>query len=169
MTKFIVRQWPIWEHARNSVTPECFGRGSHGQFSFEARKCLFSFQRYLSFEEFLVFRAFVQFGANYKRSSSGAFGFDDILELFFQSSAASPSFFANSDNGDRYISENPLSFQLKSRWYLPETDGDPGLSKARRYGKGKSKTKMVTARLSSQGPSTIDTIGSIHLRWFTGQ
>ena len=58
------------------------GEALKGRFSFEARNYLFSFPSYVHFEEFLVSRAFVKFGA--KRSSPGAFGFDDVLELFLK-------------------------------------------------------------------------------------
>ena len=51
------------------------GEALKGRFSFEARNYLFSFPSYVHFEEFFVSRAFVKFGA--KRSSPGAFGFDD--------------------------------------------------------------------------------------------
>ena len=67
---------------RVSATSECFGRGSQGRFSFEARNYVFSFPSYVHFEEFFVSRAFAKFGA--KRSSPGAFGFDDVLELFLK-------------------------------------------------------------------------------------
>ena len=66
-----------------------------GRFSFEARNYLFSFQRYDLFEEFFVSRAFERFGA--KRSSSGAFGFDDVLEVFLKTPLRHRAFFANSD------------------------------------------------------------------------
>ena len=42
-------------------------------------------------KSFSVSRAFVRFGA--KRSSSGAFGFDDALELFFENFASSQGIF----------------------------------------------------------------------------
>ena len=58
------------------------GEALKGRFSFEARNYLFSFPSYVHFEEVLVSRAFIKFGA--KRSSPGAFGFDDVLELFLK-------------------------------------------------------------------------------------
>ena len=58
------------------------GEALRGRFSFEARNYLFSFPSYAHFEEFFVSRAFARFGA--KRSSPGAFGFDDVLELFLK-------------------------------------------------------------------------------------
>ena len=65
-----------------SATPDVLGKALKGRFSFEARNYLFSFPSYVHFEEFFVSRAFVKFGA--KRSSPGAFGFDDVLELFLK-------------------------------------------------------------------------------------
>ena len=59
------------------------GEALKGRLSFEARNYLFSFPSYVRFEEFFfVSRAFERFGA--KRSRSGAFGFDDVLELFLK-------------------------------------------------------------------------------------
>ena len=71
------------------------GEALEGRFSFEARNYLFSFQRYVLFEEFFVSRAFERFGA--KHSSSGAFGFDDVLEVFLKLRSVTGHFFANSD------------------------------------------------------------------------
>ena len=67
---------------RDSATPECFGRGSQGTIFVRSSKYLFSFQSYVHFEEFFVSRTFVRFCA--KRSSAGAFDFDDVLELFLE-------------------------------------------------------------------------------------
>ena len=64
---------PLWD---------VLGKALKGRFLFEARNYLFSFPSYVHFEEFFVSRAFVKFGA--KRSSPGAFGFDDVLELFLK-------------------------------------------------------------------------------------
>ena len=58
------------------------GEALKGRYSFEARNYLFSFPSYGHFEEFFVSRVFVKFGA--KRSSPGAFGFDDVLKLFLK-------------------------------------------------------------------------------------
>ena len=73
------------------------GEALEGRFSFEARNYLFSFQRYDLFKEFIVSRAFERFGA--KRSSSGAVGFDDVLEVFLNTPLRHRAFFffANSD------------------------------------------------------------------------
>ena len=84
------------------------GDALKGRFSFEARKYLFSFQSYVHFEEFLVSRVFVRFGA--KRWSAGAFGFDDVLELFLKLRSVTVHLFANSDYDLEFFSENYLSF-----------------------------------------------------------
>ena len=59
-----------------------WGEALKGRFSLEARNYLFSFPSHVHFEEFFVSRAFVKFGA--KRSSLGAFGSDDVFELFLK-------------------------------------------------------------------------------------
>ena len=77
---------------RDSATPECFGRGSQGTIFVRSSKISLFFPELLFISNsFSVSRAFVRFGA--KRSSSGAFGFDDALELFFENSALSPGIF----------------------------------------------------------------------------
>ena len=71
-------------------------------FSFEAQNYLISFQSYVRFEEFFFSsRAFERFGA--KRSSSGAFGFDDVLEVLLKTSLRHRAFFANSDYDHEYF------------------------------------------------------------------
>ena len=84
------------------------GEVLEGRFSFEARNYLFSFQRYDLFEEFFVSRAFEKFGA--KRSSSGAFGFDDVLEVFLKTPLRHRAFFCELRLRPRVIFENFLSF-----------------------------------------------------------
>ena len=62
-------------------------------------------------KSFFVSRAFERFGA--KLSSSGAFGFDDVLEVFLKTPLRHRAFFANSDYMDydhKYFFENFLSF-----------------------------------------------------------
>ena len=93
---------------RDSATPECLGEALEGRFSFEARKNLFSFQSYVHFQEFFVSRAFVRFGA--KRSSAGAFGFDDVLELFLETPLGHRASFCELRPRPRVFFENFLSF-----------------------------------------------------------
>ena len=60
-------------------------------------------------KSFFVSRAFERFGA--KCSSSGAFGFDDVLEVFSKTPLRHRAFFfANSDYDHEYFFENFLSF-----------------------------------------------------------
>ena len=89
-----------------------------------------------------VSRAFERFGA--KLSSSGAFGFDDVLEVFLKTPLRHRAFFANSD----YIDYDPSIF-LKISFLFSKTE--PMLlawplwrspSWAKHFGDGTSKTRM---------------------------
>ena len=84
------------------------GEALKGRFSFEARNYLFSFPSYVHFEEFFVSRAFVKFGA--KRSSPGAFGFDDVLELFLKTAPGHQAFSCELRLRPRVFFENFYSF-----------------------------------------------------------
>ena len=77
------------------------GEALEGRFSFEARNYLFSFQSNVRLEEFFVSRAFERFGA--KCSSSGAFGFYDVLEVFLKIPLRHRAFFENSDYDHEYF------------------------------------------------------------------
>ena len=78
------------------------------RFSFEARNYLFSFPSYVHLEEFFVSRAFATFGA--KRSSPGAFGFDDVLELFWKTALRHLAFSCELRLRPRVFFENFFSF-----------------------------------------------------------
>ena len=78
------------------------------RFSFEARNYLFSFPSYVHFEEFFVSRAFAKFGA--KRSSPGAFGFDDVLELFLKTELRHLAFSCELRLRPRVFFQNFFSF-----------------------------------------------------------
>ena len=93
---------------RDSATRNVLGEALKRRFSFEARNYLFSFPSYVHFEEFFVSRAFVQFGA--KRSSPGAFGFDDVLELFLKTAPGHPAFSCELRLRPRVFFENFYSF-----------------------------------------------------------
>ena len=97
------------------------GEALKGRFSFEARIYLFSVQSYVHFEEFFS-RAFVRFGA--KRSISGAFGFDDALELSLKTPLHHPAFFANSASDHEYFLKISFIFSKQSRCHLPDSYGD---------------------------------------------
>ena len=97
---------------RDSATRECFGRGSPGTIFVRSSKLSLFFPESCPFRGvFFVSRAFVRFGA--KLSISGAFGFDDVLEVFWKLRSVTGHFFANSDYMDydhKYFFENFLSF-----------------------------------------------------------
>ena len=74
-------------------------------------------------KSFFVSRAFERFGA--KCSSSGAFGFDDVLGLFLKPPLRHRAFFANSYYDHKYFLKVPFCFPKQSRFYLPDSYGDP--------------------------------------------
>ena len=88
---------------RDSATPECFGRGSQGTIFVRSSKLSLFFPELCSFRWVFVSRAFVRFGT--KLSSSGAFGFDDVLELFLKTTLRNRAFFANSDYDHEFFFE----------------------------------------------------------------
>ena len=63
-------------------------------------------------KSFSVSRAFVRFGA--KRSSSGAFGFDDALELFLKTPLCRRAFFANPEYHHEIFLKISLIFQSRA-------------------------------------------------------
>ena len=107
---------------RDSATPECFGRGSQGTIFVRSSKLSLFFPELCSFRRVFVSRAFVKFGA--KRSSPGAFGFDDVLELFLKT-APGHHFLANSDYDHEYFLKISILFSKQSRCYLSDSYGDP--------------------------------------------
>ena len=75
-------------------------------------------------KSFFVSRAFERFGA--KCSSSGAFGFGDVLGLFLKTPLRHRAFFCELLLRPPVILENFLSFLPKQSWfYLPDSYGDP--------------------------------------------
>ena len=93
---------------RDSATPECFGRGSQGTIFVRTSKISLFFPEICSFRRVFVSRAFVRFGA--KRSNSGAFGFDDVLELFLETLLGHRASFCELRLRPRVFFENFLSF-----------------------------------------------------------
>ena len=149
---------------RDSATPECFGRGSQGTIFVRSSKYIFSFQRYVHFEEFFVSRAFVRFGA--ERSSAGAFGFDDFLELFLETPLGHRASFCELRLRPWVFFENFLSFfkaqPVLLAWQLWWS---PGWTK--HFGDDTSKIRMKT---SFPGVGEIErrrtvVIGTSHLQW----
>ena len=144
------------------------GEALKGRFSFEARKCLFSFQSYAHLEDFFVSRPFVRFGA--KLSSSGAFGFDDVLELFLRTPLCHRSFSLRTPIMTTDIfSKCPIFFSKQSQCYLPDSYGDPQAEQStlvflRRKLEWKLDSRAL-ARWSTEGPSIVVAIGTSRLRW----
>ena len=73
-------------------------------------------------KSFSVSRAFVRFGA--KRSRSGAFGFDDALELFLKTSLCLRAFFANPEYDHEISLKISFVFSKQSRCHLPDSCGN---------------------------------------------
>ena len=92
-----------------------FGRGSSRD-DFRSKLENISFLSRVMFisKSFFVSRAFVRFGA--KRSSSGAFGFDDALELFLKTLLRHRAFFAETLNTTTsiYLKISLLFFQSRA-------------------------------------------------------
>ena len=76
-------------------------------------------------KSFFVSRAFVRFGA--KRSSSGDFGFDDVLELFLKTALRhrSGQFLQPSTMTTSIFLKISILFSKQSRCSLPDSYGDP--------------------------------------------
>ena len=117
-------------------------------------------------KSFFVSRAFVGFGA--KRSSSGAFGFDDVLEIFLK--IPLHHIFCE-------LRLRPWVFFVKiaflsskqSRCYLPDSHGHPQTEQStlvmvRRKLKWQQDFRAL-ARWSAGGPSIVVTIGTSRMRW----
>ena len=144
------------------------GEALKGRFSFEARNYRFSFPSYVHFEEFFVSRAFVKFGA--KRSSPGAFGFDDhVLELFLKTARHPWAFSCELDYDHEYFFSKFLFFFSKqSRCYLPDSYGDPqaeqsSLVVVRRKLEWKLDYRAL-ARSSAEGPPIVVAFSASRLR-----
>ena len=88
------------ERGRGSATSECFGRGSQGTIFVRSSKLSLFFPELCSFRRV--------FGA--KRSSSGAFGFDDVLELFLKTALRHLAFSCELRLRPRVFFENFFSF-----------------------------------------------------------
>ena len=139
----VMSEWQVAGVGGTRPLENVLGEALKGRFSFEARNYLFSFQSYVRFEEFFVSRAFERFGA--KLSSSGAFGFDDVLEVFLKTPLRHRAFFCKLRlHGLRpqvffwkflFSKTEPmlLAWQL---WRSP--------SWAKHFGDGTSKTRMKT-------------------------
>ncbi len=118
-------------------------------------------------KSFSVSRAFERFGA--KCSSSGAFGFDDVLGLFLKTPLRHRAFFSNSDYDHKYFLKFPFFFPKQSWFYLPDSYGDPKseqstLVMVRRKLEWKLDFRAL-ARSTAEGPSIVVAIGTSRVRW----
>ena len=152
---------------RDSATPECFGRGSQGTIFVRSSRLSLFFPELCSFRRVFVSRAFVKFGA--KRSSPGAFGFDDVLELFLKTAPGHQAFSCELRLRPRVFFENFYYFfkaePVLLAWQLWWS---PGWAKL--FGGGSSKTRMETwfsalARSSAEGPPIVVAFSTSRLRW----
>ena len=113
-------QWPYDGYTRHgrmtscgrgsdSATPECFGRGSQGTIFVRSPKLSLFFSELCAFRRvFFVSCAFVKFGA--KRPSPGAFGFDNVFELFLKTALRQWAFSCELRLWPRVFFENFHSF-----------------------------------------------------------
>ena len=82
------------------------------------------FFRDMSISKSFLLPAFERFGA--KRSSSGAFCSDDVLEVFLKTPLRHRAFFANTICDQEYFLKTSFLFIPKKSWcYLPDSYGDP--------------------------------------------
>ena len=145
-----VAVWRIYPSWVNEKLWAWEGLGHSGMFwarlsrdDFRSKLEIISFRSpsYVHFEEFFVSRAFVKFGA--KRSSPGAFGFDDVLELFLKTAPGHWAFSCELRLRPRVFFENFYSFfkaePVLLAWQLWWS---PGWAKL--CGGGSSKTRMET-------------------------
>ena len=90
-----------------------------------------------------VSRAFERFGA--KCSSSGAFGFDDVLGLFLKTPLRHRAFFCELLLRPQVFLENFLPFfQSRAGFTCLTAMAIPSLSNLKHFGDGTSKTRMKT-------------------------
>ena len=127
-----VAVWRIYPSWVNEKLWAWEGLGHSGMFwarlsrdDFRSKLEIISFRSRVMFisKSFFVSRAFVKFGA--KRSRPGAFGFDDVLELFWKLRLVTGHFLANSDYDHEYFLKISILFSKQSRCYLPDSYGDP--------------------------------------------
>ena len=127
---------------RDSATLECFGRGYRGTIFVRSSKLSLFFPELCPFRRvFFVSRAFERFGA--KCSSSGAFGFGDVLGLFLKTPLLHRAFFANSDYDHKYFSKISFLFSKAEPVLLAWQLWRPQVW-AKHFGDGTSETRMKT-------------------------
>ena len=152
---------------RDSATRECFGQAYRGTIFVRSSKLSLFLPELRPFRRvFFVSRAFERFGA--KCSSSGAFGFDDVLGLFLKTPLRHRAFFRTLTTTEVFL-ENFLFFPKQSWFYLPDSYGDPKSEQStfvmvRRKPEWKLDFRAL-ARSSAEGPSIVVAIGRSRVRW----
>ena len=138
--------WKSCGRGRDSATLECFGRGSQGTIFVWSSKLSLFFPELCSFRRVsFVSRAFIRFGTIH--SSSGALGFDVVLELFLKTPLRNQSFFANSDYDHKYFLKISFLFPKQSRCYFHDSSGW-----AKHFGDGTSKTTTLAKKKKKKRP-----------------
>ena len=129
------------KRGRDSATRECFRRGFWGTIFVRSSKLSLFFPELCSFRRvFFVSHAFERFGD--KRSSSVAFGFDDVLEVFLKTPFCHRAFIANSDYDQKYFLKFPFFSKAEPVLLSWQRWRSPGWAK--HFGDGTSKTRMKT-------------------------
>ena len=138
----IMGKWQVAGVGGTRPLRNVLGKALKGRFSLEARYVSFLSWVMFILKSFSVSRAFVRFGA--KRSSSGAFGFDDVLKLFLKLRSVTGHLFANSDYDLELFFENYISFFKAELVFLAwELGWFPGWAK--HFDNGLSKLRMKTS------------------------
>ena len=163
----VMGEWQVAGMGGTRPLWNVLGKALKGRFSFEARKYLFSFQSHVHFEEFFVFRALVRFGANH--SSAGAFGFDDVQELFLKLRSVTGYLFCELRLQPRVFFEITFLFSKQSQCYFPVGCGDPRAEQSilvmvRQKLEWKLHFRAL-ARSSEEEPAIVVVIGTSRLRW----
>ena len=127
----------VWEGLGQG---ECFGHSSEGTIFVQNSKDLFLSSVQFISKSLFVSRTFVRFGD--KRSSSGAFGFDDVLELFLRTLPRHRAFWKLPLRVFFKFLLNTCLFSKQSSCYLPDRYGDLQAKNANWY--GALKTRMKT-------------------------
>ena len=126
---------------RDLATLECFGRGSQGTIFVRSSKLSLFFPELCPFRRVFCLPRFWKIWR--QTTSSGAFGFNDVLELFLKTPLLHQAFFANSDFNHEFFFEKFLSFFKAEPMLLAwQLWWSPGWAK--HFGGGTLKTRMKT-------------------------
>ena len=126
---------------RDSASPECFGRGSQGTIFVRSSKISLFFPELFLFRRVLCFPRFCKIWR--QTFEPGAFGFDDVLELFLKTAPGHWAFSCELRLRPRVFFENFYSlFKAEPVLLAWQLWWSPGWAKL--FGGGSSKTRMET-------------------------